>query len=378
MPYAQNTHDFFYLKSINISSNIRYNGTGGLWSVNGQRGVVLMKQRVQVVIMAAGEGTRMKSKLPKVLHQVCGRSILDYVLDAADCISDSKPIVVIGSGSDLVRTHIGDRCSFAYQAERLGTGHAVMMAAPLLDRAREYTVVLAGDTPLITGQTISKMLDYTLEKGFDTVAISAIVPDPSGYGRMLREPDGSFKAIVEHKDASEEDKRVTEVNASMFCFKTDALLSTLDKLDQDNAQNEYYLTDVLTILKGQGKRLGIYAMDDYSEMLGVNNRVQLAEADAIMRKRINEGHMLEGVTIVDPANTYIGPLVELGKDTIIYPNNYIEGKTKIAEACIIYPGNRIKDTSIGKQATIQASVILGGQIKEKDKIGPFAYIDPGR
>lgn len=378
MPYAQNTHDFFYLKSINISSNIRYNGTGGLWSVNGQRGVVLMKQRVQVVIMAAGEGTRMKSKLPKVLHQVCGRSILDYVLDVADCISDSKPIVVIGSGSDLVRTHIGDRCSFAYQAERLGTGHAVMMAAPLLDRAREYTVVLAGDTPLITGQTISKMLDYTLEKGFDTVAISAIVPDPSGYGRMLREPDGSFKAIVEHKDASEEEKRVTEVNASMFCFKTDALLSTLDKLDQDNAQNEYYLTDVLTILKGQGKRLGIYAMDDYSEMLGVNNRVQLAEADAIMRKRINEGHMLEGVTIVDPANTYIGPLVELGKDTIIYPNNYIEGKTKIAEACIIYPGNRIKDTSIGKQATIQASVILGGQIKEKDKIGPFAYIDPGR
>lgn len=378
MPYAQNTHDFFYLKSINISSNIRYNGTGGLWSVNGQRGVVLMKQRVQVVIMAAGEGTRMKSKLPKVLHQVCGRSILDYVLDAADCISDSKPIVVIGSGSDLVKTHIGDRCSFAYQAERLGTGHAVMMAAPLLDRAREYTVVLAGDTPLITGQTISKMLDYTLEKGFDTVAISAIVPDPSGYGRMLREPDGSFKAIVEHKDASEEEKRVTEVNASMFCFKTDALLSTLDKLDQDNAQNEYYLTDVLTILKGQGKRLGIYAMDDYSEMLGVNNRVQLAEADAIMRKRINEGHMLEGVTIVDPANTYIGPLVELGKDTIIYPNNYIEGKTKIAEACIIYPGNRIKDTSIGKQATIQASVILGGQIKEKDKIGPFAYIDPGR
>lgn len=378
MPYAQNTHDFFYLKSINISSNIRYNGTGGLWSVNGQRGVVLMKQRVQVVIMAAGEGTRMKSKLPKVLHQVCGRSILDYVLDAADCISDSKPIVVIGSGSDLVRTHIGDRCSFAYQAERLGTGHAVMMAAPLLDRAREYTVVLAGDTPLITGQTISKMLDYTLEKGFDTVAISAIVPDPSGYGRMLREPDGSFKAIVEHKDASEEEKRVTEVNASMFCFKTDALLSTLDKLDQDNAQNEYYLTDVLTILKGQGKRLGIYAMDDYSEMLGVNNRVQLAEADAIMCKRINEGHMLEGVTIVDPANTYIGPLVELGKDTIIYPNNYIEGKTKIAEACIIYPGNRIKDTSIGKQATIQASVILGGQIKEKDKIGPFAYIDPGR
>jgi bifunctional UDP-N-acetylglucosamine pyrophosphorylase/glucosamine-1-phosphate N-acetyltransferase len=378
VPYAQNTHDFFYLKSINISSNIRYNGTGGLWSVNGQRGVVLMKQRVQVVIMAAGEGTRMKSKLPKVLHQVCGRSILDYVLDAADCISDSKPIVVIGSGSDLVRTHIGDRCSFAYQAERLGTGHAVMMAAPLLDRAREYTVVLAGDTPLITGQTISKMLDYTLEKGFDTVAISAIVPDPSGYGRMLREPDGSFKAIVEHKDASEEEKRVTEVNASMFCFKTDALLSTLDKLDQDNAQNEYYLTDVLTILKGQGKRLGIYAMDDYSEMLGVNNRVQLAEADAIMRKRINEGHMLEGVTIVDPANTYIGPLVELGKDTIIYPNNYIEGKTKIAEACIIYPGNRIKDTSIGKQATIQASVILGGQIKEKDKIGPFAYIDPGR
>ncbi len=378
MPYAQNTHDFFYLKSINISSNIRYNGTGGLWSANGQRGVVLMKQRVQVVIMAAGEGTRMKSKLPKVLHQVCGRSILDYVLDAADCISDSKPIVVIGSGSDLVRTHIGDRCSFAYQAERLGTGHAVMMAAPLLDRAREYTVVLAGDTPLITGQTISKMLDYTLEKGFDTVAISAIVPDPSGYGRMLREPDGSFKAIVEHKDASEEEKRVTEVNASMFCFKTDALLSTLDKLDQDNAQNEYYLTDVLTILKGQGKRLGIYAMDDYSEMLGVNNRVQLAEADAIMRKRINEGHMLEGVTIVDPANTYIGPLVELGKDTIIYPNNYIEGKTKIAEACIIYPGNRIKDTSIGKQATIQASVILGGQIKEKDKIGPFAYIDPGR
>mgnify|MGYP002724495240 CR=1 FL=1 len=211
-----------------------------------------MKQSVQVIIMAAGEGTRMRSRLPKVMHKVCGNSILDYVVDAASHVSDKDPIIVIGNGSEQVKTHIGDKCSFAYQRERLGTGHAVMMAAPLLDKEREYTVVLAGDTPLITGDTIAKMLEYTLDNSYDTVAISAIVPDPTGYGRMLRESDGSFKAIVEHKDANEQERSVCEVNASMFCFKTDALLVALGKLDNNNAQNEYYLTDVLTILKEEG------------------------------------------------------------------------------------------------------------------------------
>ncbi|HZK34530.1 MAG TPA: NTP transferase domain-containing protein [Bacillota bacterium] len=336
-----------------------------------------MKQRAQVIIMAAGEGTRMKSSLPKVMHRVSGNSILDYVLDAAFYVSDKDPILVIGKSSNMVKTHIGDKCSFAYQRERLGTGHAVMMAVPMLEEEAEYLVVLAGDTPLIRGETILKMLEYTLDKDYDTVAISAIVPDPTGYGRMLREPDGNFKAIVEHKDASEQERSVSEVNASMFCFKKAPFLHALGKLKNDNAQNEYYLTDVLTILKEEGKKVGIYAMDDYSEMLGVNNRTQLAEAESIMRRRINKEHMLKGVTMIDPLNTYIEPKVELGKDTIIYPDNVLEGKTIVGEACTLYPGNRLKDTHIGNNVTIESSVIIGGNIEDKEKIGPYTYIDPG-
>lgn len=331
---------------------------------------------VSVIIMAAGEGTRMKSKIPKVLHRVCGRCIIDYVLDAGLQISGEQPVVVIGHGADEIRQHLGDRVHYAVQEIRLGTGHAVMMAEPYIKDRGGYVVVLAGDTPLITGQTLSNMVSFCVEGGYDAVALSAIMDDPGGYGRILREDDGSFKAIVEHEDASPEQLTVNEINASMYCFRIRSLLYGLGELTNDNAQGEYYLTDVMHILKTRGYRCGVSIMEDSSEMMGVNTRAQLAEAERLMRQRINQKHMFSGVTLIDPDSTYIGSEVTVGRDTVIYPGNHLEGRTVIGEDCILYPGNRIVDSTIDDGARLQSSIILQSHIGRETTVGPYAYLRP--
>lgn len=336
-----------------------------------------MEKRVTTVIMAAGEGVRMKSKLPKMLHSVCGRPIIDYVVDAALDICDDAPILVVGHGAEAIKEHLGDKVRYTYQEEQLGTGHAVMMAQKYLEGMDGYVVVLAGDTPLITGKLLGDMVNHAVEHDYSCVALSAIVEDPTGYGRIIRDANGDFSCIVEHKDATYEQRQVKEINASMYCFKVQDLLESLKKLDNNNAQHEYYLTDVLKILTSENKRVGIYCADDASYIMGINTRIQLSQADKLMRLRINNYHMDNGVTIIDPENTYIGPNVHIGQDTIIYPGNVIEGDTYIGEECILYPNSRLINTKVDDKVIIQNSVVLNSQIGEETTIGPFAYIRPG-
>jgi len=329
------------------------------------------------IIMAAGEGTRMNSSRPKVMHEICGCPMIDYVVEAVSAISDCAPVVIVGYGYEEIQNHLGNGVQYAYQKERLGTGHAVMTAGNYLEGKAGYVVVLAGDTPLITANTLKGMIEFAQEGKYDAVAVSTILQDPSGYGRIVRDGLLNFERIVEHKDATEEERQIKEVNASIYCFDIPSLLQSLDELKNDNAQGEYYLTDVLAILKNSGKKVGVYKVEDSTEVSGVNTRIELARADKAMRLRINYAHMENGVTIIDPEHTYIGPKVEIGKDTVIYPGNVLEGKTAIGEGCILYPNSRIVDSKVGRYTQIQSSVILNSEIGEETTVGPFAYIRPG-
>lgn len=336
-----------------------------------------MEKDAVAIVLAAGEGTRMKSGKCKVMHKVCGYPIVEHVLRAALEATQLPPVVVVGHKAQEVQDYLGQRVRYAYQAERLGTGHAVMVARPHLKDMEGYAIVLAGDVPLIRGYTLQQMLEYASNGGYDAVALSAILDEPEGYGRIVRDRNGDFEKVVEHKDATAEERQIKEINASIYCFDIQLLLNSLNKLNNQNIQGEYYLTDVLGIMKSEGYKVGVQIAEDATELLGVNTRVQLAEAGQIMRRRINRFHMEQGVTILDPNNTYIDSYVTIGEDTIVYPGNVLEGNTVIGEECILYPNNRILNSSIGRETGIQASVILDSQIGQRTNVGPYAFIRPG-
>jgi bifunctional UDP-N-acetylglucosamine pyrophosphorylase/glucosamine-1-phosphate N-acetyltransferase len=336
-----------------------------------------MGNETMAVIMAAGEGTRMKSAKPKVLHEVCGYPIIDYVVDAVREASGSSPVLIVGHGAQEIRNHLQERVRYVHQQERLGTGHAVMMAREYLEKASGYVLVLAGDTPLITGSTLKSMVKYCIDGRYNAVLLSAILEEATGYGRIIRNSEGDFEKIVEHKDATEAERQIKEINASMYCFEISCLLDALDKIRNDNVQGEYYLTDVLGILKEESMKVGVYTVEDAREVAGINTRIQLAQAMKVMRERTNNALMENGVTLVDPEHTYIAPGVVIGRDTVVYPGNVIEGSTVIGENCILLPNNRIVDSRIGNGVEAQASVILESKIGEKTTVGPYAYIRPG-
>ena len=336
-----------------------------------------MENKIFAVIMAAGDDDRMKSSLPKVMHKICGHPMIQYVVDAALCVANCQPIVVLGEGGEEIKELLGSDIKYAYQQESLGTGHAVMMAQQYLENQTGYALVLAGNIPLITSETLQNLVDYCTNGNYDAVALSALFENPHGYGRIVRDIAGDFERIVEHKDATEEEKLIKEVNSSIYCFSIPELLEGLSKLDNNNPQGEYYLTDVLGILKSQGKKIGVYTVYDSAEIMGVNTRIQQAEAHKILNRRINFSHLENGVTLIDPDNTYIGPYVKIDRDVVIYPGNVIEGHTTIGEGTILYPNSRIVDSVIGKGTQIQSSVILESQVGNGSTIGPFAYLRPG-
>ena len=283
--------------------------------------------------------------------------------------------VIIGKGAELVKAGTETRnVSYSLQEEQLGTGHAVKCAKEFLEGKDGVVAIFAGDAPLTKVETINNLLEEHINKENSATLLSAYVDDPTGYGRIIRNGDEVIK-IVEHKDCTEEELKVNEMNAAMYCFDIKSLLLSLDELSNDNNQGEYYLTDVIGILKGKGKRVGA-VVTDYEDTIGVNSRVQLAEAEEILRKRINNKHLTNGVTLIDPNTTYIGVDVKIGKDTIIYPNNILEGKTEIEEGCILLQNNRIKDSIIERNVEIQSSVILESKIGQNTTVGPFAYIRP--
>ncbi|KMT22067.1 bifunctional UDP-N-acetylglucosamine diphosphorylase/glucosamine-1-phosphate N-acetyltransferase GlmU [Clostridium cylindrosporum] len=327
------------------------------------------------LILAAGEGKRMKSKLPKVLHKVCGKSMIDYIIDAVKGANAKDTVVVVGHKADIVKGHLGNKVSTAFQDKQLGTGHAVMCCEEFLKDKDGIVIVLAGDGPLITKETISKVFEYHIESGSSATILTADAIDPTGLGRIVRNENGEIEKIVEHKDATEKEREITEVNSSNYCFEIKELISALRKINNNNAQGEYYLTDVIEILKGEGKKVSAYKTS-FKEFMAVNSRDQLATASAAMKERILEKLMADGVTIIDPLSTYIESDVTIGSDTIVYPGAFIEGNTTIGEDCIIGHNTRIVDAKIGNGVEVQSSVIISSEVKDSTKIGPFAYIRP--
>lgn len=332
--------------------------------------------RTTAVILAAGQGTRMKSKLPKVLHKALGKPMVQWVIDCLSEAGVADKIAVLGHGGEQVAQVVEGQAQIVYQTEQLGTGHAVMQAAPALAADNDCVLVICGDTPLLRPQTISQLIAQHQAEGNAVTLLTAHAENPTGYGRIVRNGQ-QIAAIVEQKDASEEEKLISEINTGTYCFDQKFLLQYLSALDTNNAQKEYYLTDLIKIANQHQLPVGGFVLTDFNESLGVNNRVQLSQAEQILRQRKCQEVMLAGVTLLDPAATYIGADVVIGNDTIIYPNVVLEGKTVIGSDNVIGMNCRFVDSTIGNGNDIQSTVIVESTVGNGCKIGPMAYLRPG-
>ncbi|MBW2307164.1 MAG: bifunctional UDP-N-acetylglucosamine diphosphorylase/glucosamine-1-phosphate N-acetyltransferase GlmU [Deltaproteobacteria bacterium] len=329
-----------------------------------------------VVILAAGKGTRMCSELVKVLHPVCGEPMLAPVLRAAHDLKPRRTLVVIGYQAERVREAFPDQ-DFVIQEPQNGTGHAVLCALEALQGFRGDIIVLSGDIPLLTSSTAGKVLAVHGESQAEMTVLTAMAENPDSYGRMVRNKEGRVIRIVEQRDALEKEKAIREVNTGIYAFRASFLRRFLPTIGRGNAQGEYYLTD-LAVLAGKRGTLATNQAEDFLEIRGINTRVDLAEVDRVARTRVITELMLAGVTIIDPAITYIHRGVRIGRDTVIYPNCHIEGRTVIGEGCQIHPGCRIVDTRIGSGVVIKTScVITECTIENGVRVGPFAHLRPG-
>lgn len=328
------------------------------------------------VILAAGQGTRMKSKLYKVLHPVCGKPMVEHVIDHIGSLNVERIVTVVGHGAELVKETLGDKSEYVLQAEQLGTAHAVQQAEPILGDLEGTTLVVCGDTPLIRPETMQALFAHHEAQSAKATILTAVAENPTGYGRILRDSQGQVAQIVEQKDATQEQQRVKEINTGTYCFDNKALFEALKQVNNNNAQGEYYLPDVIEILQKQGEIVSAYVTDNFDETLGVNDRFALSQAEELMRARINERHMRNGVTIINPATTHISADAIIGSDTVILPGVIIEGTTIIGEDCKIGPNSHIVDSQIGDATTIHSSVILNSQVGSETAVGPYAHLRP--
>lgn len=331
---------------------------------------------IYAVVLAAGQGTRMKSKLYKVLHPVCGKPMVEHVVDHVQTLDVARTVSIVGHGAEKVKDQLGEKSEYVLQAEQLGTAHAVQQAEELLGDLDGVTMVICGDTPLIRPETMKSLLEHHQQQGAKATILTAVAENPTGYGRIIRNEKGHVEQIVEQKDASPEQQLVTEINTGTYCFDNKSLFTTLKLVDNNNAQGEFYLPDVIEILKQQGEIVSAYVSEDFSETLGVNDRVALAQAESLMRDRINEKHMRNGVSIINPTNTYIGVDVKIGSDTVIQPGVMLEGTTVIGEDCYIGPNSHIIDSQIGDRTKVDASVVEESILGEDVTVGPYAHIRP--
>ncbi|WP_329317300.1 bifunctional UDP-N-acetylglucosamine diphosphorylase/glucosamine-1-phosphate N-acetyltransferase GlmU [Streptomyces sp. NBC_01262] len=334
-----------------------------------------------VVVLAAGEGTRMKSATPKVLHAISGRSLLGHVVAAARALDPENLVVVVGHARERVTAHlteIDDRIRSVVQYEQNGTGHAVRVALEELPALNGTVVITAGDTPLLTADALRALVATHDAYGNAVTVLSAEVPDPTGYGRIVRDAvDGSVLAIVEQKDATDGQRAIREINSGVFAFDARLLADALTKITTDNAQGEEYLTDTLEVLRKEGHRVGAAIAADHREIAGINNRVQLAEARRVLNDRLLERAMLSGATIVDPASTWVDVTVEFEPDTVVLPNTQLYGATRIATGAEVGPNSTLTDTTVGAGARVSNTVADSAEIGEEATVGPFAYLRPG-
>lgn len=328
------------------------------------------------IVLAAGKGTRMKSKLYKVLHPVCGKPMVQHVVDHVKSVGVQNVVTVVGHGAELVKTQLGENSEYALQADQLGTAHAVIQAAPLLMDKEGTTLVICGDTPLITPETIQALFEEHERLQAKATILTAHLEDSTGYGRIIRSIDGSVQKIVEHKDATPEELTVQEINTGTYCFDNKALFEALNEVNNDNSQGEYYLPDVIEILKEKDQIVAAYKTPNFDETLGVNDRYALSMAETLMRKVINKKHMLNGVTIIDSSSTYISADTVIGADTILYPGTMIYGNSIIGSDCVIGPNTEIIDSEIGSETSIKQSVVHESKIGDSTTVGPFAHIRP--
>jgi bifunctional UDP-N-acetylglucosamine pyrophosphorylase/glucosamine-1-phosphate N-acetyltransferase len=329
----------------------------------------------KAIILAAGKGTRMKSKYPKVIHKVCGKEMVNHIIDVSKKSGVSDTVVILGHESEKVKDVLPKDTMIAMQTEQLGTGHAVMMAKDYI-KDEDTILVLCGDTPLIKEETLKKLFDYHLENKYHATVLTTIVDNPTGYGRIIRDENKDLLKIVEQKDATEEEKLAKEINSGIYCFNGKSLRESLNKLDNNNAQGEYYLTDTIKIIRDSGCKVGAFEGSTIEELMGVNSRVELSIAEEIMRKRINELHMVNGVTIIDTKSTYIESDVKIGNDTIIYPGAMIGTNSIIGSNCIIGMNTSITNSIIGNGTEVISSVVIDSKVGENTNIGPFAYLRP--
>lgn len=335
-----------------------------------------MPRNIAVVILAAGKGTRMKSNLPKVLHKIGGKSMLEEVLSTAEKLNPQRVIVVVGFGANHVKAILPEGVIAVEQVQQLGTGHAMMQAMPALEGFNGSVVTLYGDVPLLTLDTLNKLLDKHTQTDAAVTVLTALLEDPSGYGRIVRNGE-IFDRIVEDKDASLEEKKIKEINSGVYCFSSDALEKYLPQLTPQNKQGEYYLTDILELAKKDNKVVETFITNDSAEILGANNRVQLAELAQLRNQRKLQKLMISGVTIFDPNNTYIDDDVEIEPDTIIQPGTFLYGNCRIGSGSIIGPYTTLVNVEVGSNVVIERSVVEEAKVQQGACVGPFSHIRPG-
>jgi bifunctional UDP-N-acetylglucosamine pyrophosphorylase / glucosamine-1-phosphate N-acetyltransferase len=333
--------------------------------------------KITAILLAAGQGTRMKSDVPKVLHPLCGKPMLWHVLEALNSATNEKPVVIVGHGAQEVKNYVGDSAECVLQEPQLGTAHAAMQAERILKGKSDLVIVTYADMPLLRGETFQRLVETQRLNTGPFSLLTVIAEDPRGFGRIVRKSDGTVEAIVEEYVATREQREIKELNVGAYCFRAEWLWDTLHRIEKNPKKGEYYLTDIVELAVKEDLPVQAVVHDDFIETIGINTRVHLSEAEAALRMRINREHMLNGVSMMDPASTYIEVEVKIGRDTMILPNTYLHGNTEIGEGNLIGPNTIIRDSRIGNRCKVLASVLEGAILEDDVDMGPFARLRKG-
>lgn len=332
--------------------------------------------KLSAVILAAGQGTRMKSNLPKVLHLLLGKPMAWYALEAARQVTGGKPVMVIGHGADQVRLVLGAQAEYVLQEPQLGTGHAVMQAEQLLSGKSDLVLVTYADMPLLTRETLARLVEVAQSHTGPISMLTVTASETRGFGRIVRDPIGHISGIVEEAQASPEQLGIHELNPGVYCFRASWLWTSLKRVKL-SPKGEYYLTDLVGLAVEDGHMVRTVALEEADEVIGINTRVHLAQAEALLRQRINRQWMLAGVTLIDPDSIYIEPEVTLGQDTILWPGTFLHGNTRVGAGCVIGPNTIIRDTQVGDHCTLLASVLEGALVEDHVEMGPYCHLRKG-